>query len=298
MPAVRKPLASMTGYGRGTAANRYAEAEAELRSVNGKGLSLKLRVPGDRLELEQRAEALLRKRLRRGSLQGSLRVQAQGRTAVLDPELLGRYLREWRRAARSLGLADGEPGLADLLALPGALQTPPESEAVRRGVLRAAEAALTEALERLIASRVEEGRRLARELQRLVRAMRGRLRQVEGRLPRAREAAAKRLRERIEEAWARAGVTEPLDLTREIAVLAERADVREEVARLGIHLDRLEELLAAGGPCGRELDFVLQECHREVNTLGSKSADPVLARRVVELKLLVQQAKEQAANVE
>ncbi|MFQ5749417.1 MAG: DUF1732 domain-containing protein, partial [Planctomycetota bacterium] len=124
------------------------------------------------------------------------------------------------------------------------------------------------------------------------------LEKVRKRLPAASAAAARRLRERVGEAWKAAGITEPLDLAREIVLLSERADVREEVARLGIHLEALTGRIQAGGPCGRELEFLIQECHREVTTLGSKSSDPRLSELVVSMKTAVGQLKEQCANVE
>ena len=103
---------------------------------------------------------------------------------------------------------------------------------------------------------------------------------------------------RVKKAWAAAEVANPLDLTREIVTLADKADVREEVARLEIHLDRLNAVIDAGGLCGRELEFLVQECHREITTLGNKSVDPRMSEAVVAMKLHAGQLKEQIANVE
>ncbi len=298
-PRRPRPLASMTGYGRGRAANRWAEAEAELRSVNGKALHLALRMPPERLEWEAEAEALLRAGFERGNVQGGVRLRwKEAPAARLDLEALKRHARAWKSAAKELGLASEGPGLRDLLALPGAWRPGEESAAAQAGARQAVMAALTAAAEELRAARAREGERLRAELRALAREVARGLEEVRARLPGARADTEQRLRERVGRALAAAGVAEPPELAREIVLAAERADVEEECARLGIHLGRLEALLAAGGPAGRELEFLLQECQREVTTLGNKSADARLSATVVAMKLAVQRLREQSANVE
>ncbi len=293
------PLRSMTGYGRGSALNSSASVEVELRAVNGRSLNLKLRLPSDRMELEQRVEALIRSSIERGSVQGQVRIQAlEGRASVIDRKALRRYLSDWRAAERDIGLEPRDPSLSELLTLPGAVQQGQESNRAANAVRRAVLEAVGLAVNALQEARTKEGEKLARELRGLCDKLEKALVRVEKRLPAAQEAAAARLRDRVEAAWQAAGVTEPLDLTRELVVLAERADVREEVARLQIHIGRLRALIEKGGPCGRELEFLIQECHREVTTLGNKSADPKLSELVVGMKLLAAQLKEQVANVE
>ncbi len=293
------PLRSMTGYGRGSANNPVSSAEVELRAVNGRSLSVKLRLPAERMELEPRVEALIRSTLERGSIQGQVRVKLlEGRASTIDRAALRRYLADWRAAERDIGLEGRDPSLSELLSLPGAVQQTSEpartSNAVRRAVLEAAGLALNA----LDEARAKEGEKLARELRGLCDKLEKALNRVEKRLPAAQEETAARLKERVQAAWAAAEVTEPMDLTRELVVLAERADVREEVARLKIHLERLRALLEKGGACGRELEFLIQECHREITTLGNKSSDSKLSEQVVAMKLLASQLKEQVANVE
>ncbi len=300
MAARARPLASMTGFGRGRAEGRAAVAECELRSVNGKGLHVRLGLPPDRLALEARAEELLRRRLRRGSVQGWVRLRLRAAATVFDEEVLAQQLRAWQRTARRLGLAPETPSLEDLLELPGALRAGDEDERGRAAVERIALAAVRSALDALVASREREGARLRRELQRLLARARRHLARIERRVPQARRAAQERLRERLRDAFAAEGLTleDQPEVVRELLVLAERLDVQEELSRLDMHLARFEELLGRGGPVGAELDFVLQEAHREANTLGNKSADAALSREVVALKLVLKQLKEQAANVE
>jgi uncharacterized protein (TIGR00255 family) len=289
----------MTGYGRGRVANRWVEAEAELRSVNGKALHCALRLPPDRLELEAEVEELLRGKFERGSLQGGVRVRpCEAPVARLDHAALARHAKEWRSAQKELGLGRGAPALTDLVGLPGAWRLGEESATAAEGARKAVLGAIAAAAEALCAAREREGARLRKELATLAAELARGLDAVKSRLPKARADAERRLRERVARALAAAGVAQPPDVAREIVMAAERADVEEECVRLAIHLARFGELLAAGGPCGRELEFVLQECQREVTTLGNKAADSEVSSATVAMKLAVQRLREQAANVE
>lgn len=294
-------LYSMTGFGRGAAETRHASVTIELRTVNGKALQLKLRLPSERMELEPKLEGLVRKRLTRGSVQGQIRIQVAGSAAAEpDLEVLKRYRDSWKRSVKELGLPANPPTMAELLALPGAFQAKAESEAVTRGVAKACEQAMNEALTALVASREAEGSRMAKELRRLMKALHAQVKQATKREPKAKLEAAKRLQDRVAQALESLPETDAgkIDLTRELAVLGERADIQEELARLVIHLERFDETMQGGGAVGRELEFLLQEIHREVTTLGNKSADDPLSQSVVSMKLVVQQLKEQLANVE
>ena len=289
----------MTGFGRGSCVRAKVSAEAEFRTVNGKALSLKCRLPGHLLELEPAVDAILRRSLSRGSLHGFVRVRSlQCQPAATDPALLRAYLRQWRSLEKELNLEPRKPSLPDLLALPGALEQAQETTAERKASLAAAKEAARLALAALLESRQQEGDRLCKELLRLHKKLSGQLAKVSKRLPRARAAQQGRFKARVQQAWQAADVEEPMDLTREFVVLAERADVQEECSRLAMHLDRFADLLQKGGASGRELDFLCQEIHREITTLGNKSADAPLSALVVQMKLVAGQLKEQIANVE
>ena len=265
----------------------------------GKGLHLKLRMPSERLALEPELETLVRKNVERGSLQGTVRVRlTHTKTAEFDLEVLQAHLKSWRRAEKALGLTASEPTLRDLLALPDAARDVEEPVATTRAVRSAVLAATKDALADLRRSRESEGSRLGREMARLAKRLGGLRVKVERRQPVARREAEQRLQERLAKAWAAMDTTAPVDLARELVLISERADIQEELARLEIHLERLAALLAAGGAAGRELEFLLQECQREVTTLGNKASDPVLSELVVAMKLVVQQMREQVANVE
>jgi len=292
-------LSSMTGYGRGRFENRHAIVSVELRSVNGKGLNTKLRLPHDRLELESKVEAELRKVLERGSVTGQVRVSLlEQPLAELNLKVLHGYLKAWRKAEKELKLKKAEPSMSELLALPGAQHGTEEAPAVTKGVAKAVIAATQEALKALLQSRADEGKQLAKEMQRLIKSLAVAVKKVEKLGPKVKAAQEARLTERVNKALEAIDRTDPIDLARELVVLAERADIQEEIARLDIHVERLAAKVKAGGAVGRELEFLVQECHREVTTMGNKSSDQTLSELVVTMKMLVQQMKEQLANVE
>ena len=291
-------LRSMTGYGRGSAGDDHVQVEIEIRSVNGRGLSLKVRLPSDRLALETKVDELLRKRLDRGTVQGQVRIQVlRHRPAIVDREVLRRYLREWRAIEKDLGMELRDPELGELLRLPGAMETPPETQATRRSVERNVKAALEEALSHLVDSREKEGGRLGRILGKQLVSLRRNAAKASKRQPAAVREAQARLRRRAQSSEG-ASSADGHWLERELASFAERADVEEELARLEIHCDRLEGALKQGGAMGRELEFLIQECHREVTTLGNKSGDAKISGFVVAMKMAIQRMKEQVANVE
>ncbi len=288
----------MTGFGRGQSENRYAAANVELRSVNGKGLHMKFRLPHERMELEPKLEALLRRQLERGSVQGLVSVQVmEAPTPRLNIQTLKRYLAAWKRAEKELGLPPSQPTMAELLSLPGAQQSTEEPAVVTKGVQQVILAAAEEALQALLEAQAKEGARLRRELQRLGKQLKTLRNKVLRRIPQAKKLAAQRLQERAAKALEAAAQTDPIDLSRELVLLAERADVQEEVARLAMHLERYFELMEKGGFVGRELEFVVQECHREITTMGNKSSDQGMSELVIAMKTVVQQMKEQLANV-
>ena len=292
-------LHSMTGFGRGSASNLHANAEMELRTVNGKGLNIKLRLPSDRADLETDLEARLRRSLTRGSLQGFLRLRLLSQsTQTIDSVAVRAHLKEWRKTAKELGLRAADPTLSELLAMPGSYSQSFEPQKISRGVEKASQQALKEALGALIESRRLEGARLGEELLRLLKQLESALTKARKRVPKALAEAQKRMQSRVDSALRAAKLEDGYDLSRELVALADRADVQEEVARLDIHLARFYALLARGGAVAREMEFLLQECHREITTLGNKSADVALSQHVVTMKLIAGQLKEQVANLE
>jgi uncharacterized protein (TIGR00255 family) len=297
-PAASGPLRSMTGFGAAAVERDGQVVRAEVRTVNHRYLQVKVRALGELGDFEGPLEAVVRRRLERGAVQVSLRMEsASGEPPVeIDRALARRYAELARGLADELGLA-GELDLGRLIALPGVLA--PRGAASDAQALGAqAEAALTEALDALIVMREREGRALAEDmaghlqhLGRLVEAIRARMPEVVRALF---EAQRRRLAELL-------GDSRPVaeaDLARELALLVDRTDVSEELARLASHLEQCGELLAAGGPVGRRLDFLVQELLREVNTIASKCQDARVAQWAVEAKTTVERLREQVQNAE
>jgi uncharacterized protein (TIGR00255 family) len=282
----------MTGYGRASARRGSLQAEAEARSVNGRWLAVRCRVPGDLARLEPRLEALVRRRVERGSVDVSVRLRADHdhRPPRIDRQALAVY----RDALQRLG--GGDPAL--LLSLPGVVRTTapaPSERAVDRVALGAAKAAI----DAMAKARADEGRRLRaavrRELGVLARVVAAVRRQAPAAVRAGQAQLARRLAALLD---GRALSADDPALLREVALLADRADVTEELDRLAAHVGALTEALDSREPVGRRLDFLLQEVVREVNTLGSKSSDARISEQVVRAKTATERLREQAANIE
>jgi len=287
-------LTSMTGFGRAQCRAGALTVQAEARSVNGRWLQVRLRVPNELARLEPRLESLVRSSLARGTVDVQLRVEADRARGL--PRIDGRVLSRYRRALDSLG--GGEAAL--LLSLPGVVSWD-ENGRSEAAVDKLALAAARQAIERLAAARRAEGRRLAVALRRELSALGKRLASVRRRAPVAVAQQQQNLRRRLESLLQGAALS-PDDpgLQRELALLADRTDIREELDRLDSHLAALSAALSGGDgrPAGRELDFLLQEVGREVNTLGAKSSDARIVADVIHAKAAVERLREQAANLE
>jgi uncharacterized protein (TIGR00255 family) len=294
----RAALASMTGFARTAGEAAGISWVWEVKSVNGRALDLRLRLaPGyDALEAELRTE--LAQHFRRGSFSGVLSVTRTSPPVLrVNRELLAQLLAVIGEIGGSVATAP--PRLDGLLALKGVVETvDDESEAVVAARRHAVVAGWVEAVGRLAAARVEEGGRLAAllaaqrdEMQHLVAAAEGSA---------AAQPAA--IRERLVAALADLGnerLALPAErLAQEVTLLAARADIREELARLSAHLEQAGELLLAGEAVGRRLDFLCQELNREANTLCAKSADIELTRIGLSLKAAIEQFREQVQNLE
>ena len=292
-------VVSMTGFGRSEGASAGASWAWEIRSVNGRGLDIRARVPSgfDALEPIIREEA--QKRFKRGSLQVGLALKRDAGIGVASiNSALVEGLIEAGEPFVKAGRA-APPRWDGLLAIRGVLTS---EDAADTSDLRAAletdlRASLAEALDRLVAARAQEGRALKTLLEGLIA-------QVETTTAQARELAAATpaaLHERILARLAALAPDVALDpqrLAQEAAMAASRADVREELDRLSAHAREALALIAGAEPAGRRLDFLAQEFNREANTLCSKSSDLALTRLGLDLKTMIDQLREQAANVE
>lgn len=300
---MKKRLCSMTGFAReaGTLADGTAYAW-ELKSVNGRGLELRFRLPSGLDALEAPAREAAGKRLKRGNVQIGLTLRGESRAPLMpDPAVLERALE------LATGLAARIPGAAPpraeaLLALPGVMRAeqvePTEAEEeARRGVLLAAFRA---ALDTLWNSRAGEGDRLAEIVTALLDEIEALCAAAGAEASNQPEAQRARLLETLDGLLGEAGRARfPEErLAQEVALLAAKSDVREELDRLAAHLAAARALVREGEGAGRKLDFLVQEFVREANTLCSKSASVALTRIGLDLKAAIERLREQAANVE
>jgi uncharacterized protein (TIGR00255 family) len=292
-------VVSMTGYGRGEARGARVTLVAEARSLNHRFLETSIKLPRGLTSLEPDVRRQVQGRTTRGrvDLTVTLRRTAGGVPSVRTDVQLGL---EYARGARALGEAAGlapELSVADLLRLPGVV-TVEEAETEDEGESAVLlKTAANEALEELCRMRQTEGAALARDLGVHVDALDAWVREVDRLLPTALARIQARLRERVQILLAEAPA-DPGRLAQEVATWAARSDVAEELARLRSHLTQFQALLTEGGAVGRQLDFLTQELHREVNTIASKSDDAELVTRVLEARTLVERIREQVQNVE
>src|SRR5512139_740748 len=288
-------IRSMTGFARRERTGPWGTLACEIRSVNHRYLELSLRLPEDLRSLEGDARQLVSGALRRGKVDVGLYLRGQpAQTGAL--ELNQPLLEQLARAARDVaGLADTALAAAsplDLLRWPGVIREP---ERDLQPVQTAALALLQEAVDELNQARGREGARLRDMLLSRCQAVQQTVEQLRARLP---EIAA-RIRERVGERVAQlGGSVDPSRLEQELVLLAYKMDFAEELDRLGSHVSEMLSILDAKEPAGRRLDFLMQEFNREANTLSSKSQDADTTRAAVDMKVLIEQMREQIQNIE
>jgi len=284
-------IRSMTAF---ASAERYTPSgvlECELRAVNHRFLELGVRLPEEFRALEPVLRARIGARISRGKLDVTLRLRpADGAVALeLNMPLVHRLAVLVDRIQN--GFPDPRTQMVDLLQFPGVLRTPAHStDALQEDVL----ALMDETLDAFVAAREREGAHLVQAIAERVDAMAAISTDIRALIPQIRASQRAKLEARL--ADVRAG--DPNRLEQELVLALQKLDVDEELDRLTSHLKEIRRILEADEPVGRRLDFLLQEFNREANTLGSKSVDSRTAQAVVELKVLIDQIREQAQNVE
>lgn len=285
---------SMTAFGRATADLGAFEATWEVRSVNHRYLEVAPRLPEDYRSLEPAVRERVRDRLQRGKVDVTLRpgeASGAGAGLELDRGLASALVELGGRLSHELGTA-GELATADILQWPGVVRAAVgnDPEAQRR-LLEALDSAVGE----LVEARGREGTALADALGERLDGLEAGLARIRERLPEVRQGFRDRLEEKLGELRER---VDPDRLEQELALAAQRMDVDEELDRLATHAAETRRTLDEGGAVGRRLDFLMQEMNREANTIGSKSADAEVSQAVVDLRVLIEQMREQAQNIE
>ncbi len=289
----------MTGFGRGAATGENFSVGVDLKTVNNRFLDIHLRLGAELSAIEAQVKRRISTRLSRGRVDVSVTLERTGEVAYeLNRPLIAGFISALRAMQREFEIS-GEPDINVLARLPGAMQ--PVRDGLDEKMVAGVEQAIDEALEELEQMREREGEALAVE-------MHSRLDEISQQVP-VIEAAASgladnyraRLQKKIGELLARdtQGVeVDPGRLAQEVAYLADRSDISEEIARLKSHLVQFREALGQEGETGKRLDFLLQELNREANTVLSKSTDLLIKDAALAIKGAVEKLREQVQNVE
>jgi uncharacterized protein (TIGR00255 family) len=298
-------IKSMTGFASLTQDEEAATITVTVRSVNHRFLDLQLRVPPSLAAVETRLRTRVQQRVARGRVEVSVSVQHR-RTATLDVELNEPFLQALSAAldrAREQGIIQGAMTPGDLLRFPQALaikdrtEDPAVAEAQLAAVGVREEEAVAAALDELDGMRVREGDFLRAELDARRQLLGELFERVATAADQGLEALRARLLDRVKELRADS-LTDETTIAQEIARFVGRSDITEELVRFRGHLDHWQALSDSPEPCGRKLDFLLQEMNREVNTTGSKAEGPVVSELIVTLKAELEKMREQVQNVE
>jgi uncharacterized protein (TIGR00255 family) len=294
-------IRSMTGYGQGTAEAEGLKVTVELRSVNNRFADLKLRLPDELVPFEPELRRAILATVKRGRVELDLRVERTGRAnppIVLNRPVVEGALEALRSLRDDYGI-QGEWDLPTLMRVPGIFETAGRAEELDEAARAVVDRALGLALSALDAERRREGRSLATDLLARVLRMDEHVAAIRERATTVPAAMQKRIVERVQQLVTQIAL-DPTRVAQEAAFLADRADVTEELVRLAGHLAQTRTLLAESGgePVGKRLDFLLQEIHRETNTIASKSADLEISRRALDLKADAEKIREQIQNLE
>ncbi|MBO9469717.1 YicC family protein [Endozoicomonas sp. G2_2] len=284
---------SMTGFARSQTQGDWGELVWELRSVNHRYLDIHLRLPEPLRALEPAIRDAISRVLSRGKVDVAAKLQTADNTQTIEiDEQRLTALADALSQVRATVIDCQAPDALRLLSYPGVQrEVEPDMDAIHRDALTA----LNDALGQLQSMRDDEGSRLAQMLVERARHIGEHADAAAARVPQVRDSWHAKMRSRLDELDTE---TDPARLEQELIFTAQRMDVAEEIDRLHSHVAALESALEKSEPIGRRLDFLMQEFNREANTLGSKSQDAELTAHAVEMKVLIEQMREQVQNIE
>lgn len=295
-------LFSMTGYGEASYSSDVLRLDVELRAVNNRYLKVSLRAAEPYNLLEPEVEKVVRRTIKRGTIQVHLRCQRQfeARDFQINAVALCSYISQVRAACADLNLPDGGLSLlGQVLALPGVAPEPALAAFHLESEWPLFERVLEQALAKMQAMRLEEGKAMARELLGLRDFIGEQLDCIRARMGAVSDNYRDRLLERLRALLSELDLEiDRKDLIKEVAIFAERSDISEEVVRLASHLVQFQEMIQEPESAGRKLEFLTQEMFRESNTIGSKANDVNISRHVVEIKGALEKVRELVQNVE
>jgi len=293
-------LLSMTGFGEAHSLQDGLSVRFEVRAINSRYFKLSLRGSEGYAALEPRIEAAVRRRIRRGTVQVSLRVE-QAKSPD-DYRINGSVLESYRKQLHEVAARCSLPDPVNfdaLLALPGVVEEEQAERADAETAWPIIGRTLETALENLLRMRADEGGAMAKDLQANCQTIVANLEEIEGRAPGVVDQYRRRLHERLSKVLAEYEVTlEPADLLREVGMFTDRSDISEETVRLKSHLEQFRSIMALPESAGRKLEFLTQEMFREANTIGSKANDVEITAGVIEIKTAIERIREMIQNVE
>ena len=292
-------MKSMTGFGRGTHATDDFSINVELKTVNNRFLDVNLRLPSELQGLESTIKKLIGARLARGRVEVNLQYDRSDGTAMeINRQLISGLLAAMKEMQQEFGLS-GEPDINVIARLPGVVQT--KREEPSEAFLGAIEQTFHSALDDLDTMRSREGELLTRELDERLNAIESRMPSIEENAGAVAEEYRARLTKRVNELLAKSESQVELDqgrLAQEIAYLADRSDISEEIARLKTHIEHFRGIMAEDRDVGKRLDFLTQELNREANTIASKTNQMVVKENALAIKSEIEKIREQIQNVE
>ena len=291
-------MQSMTGYGRSEVHNAQLRLTVEARSVNHRYLDVALRYPRLYTPLEARMKRLVSSHFARGRIDITIVAQAGGaerRTLSFDYALAQQYYHALQQLQETLGLA-GAIDLSTILSLRDIL-TVEEASADVEDAWDLIAAGLEDAMQAMKDMRLQEGEFLCRDLQERLQTILQQVDAIRQRVPLVVTEYRQRLEQRVQELFQQFAL-DAERVSQEAILFAERADVTEELIRLEAHMQAFARLLLSPEAVGRKIEFLLQEMHREVNTIASKSNDAEISQRVVDVKSELERLREQSQNIE
>lgn len=291
-------MQSMTGFGRAQVPFQKGKITVEIKTVNHKFFDATLKLPNSTAAFEDKIKEILQKKVRRGKVNLNLAYDdafLKGEKITINKKAARSYYNGISELKRHLGLKD-DVGIKDIMMLPGVVSyDAADEEAV--SLWPKIKAALDKALDRLVADRAKEGKSLCADLGRRVGEIGAMLSVIKSRAHLNIEEYRKKFADRVKELTS----GRDIDMGRlemEVAIFAKNSDISEEVTRLENHLANLKKTISDNGEIGKKLDFIAQELHREINTIGAKASDFKISKNVIEIKGEIEKIREQAKNLE
>ncbi|HHX76879.1 MAG TPA: YicC family protein [Firmicutes bacterium] len=289
---------SMTGYGRSLVEDKDFVINVEVKTVNHRYLDIALRLPRELMFLEEKIRKLMQNYITRGRVDVVINIERKkeaGLKISVNKEMALSYLAA-AEELDSLGISN-DLTVSALIGLPEVVCSEKEED-TWPGLWDCLEEALKDALAGLVANREAEGGRLTGDIRKWLQEIEADVREVERLAPGVIDSYRKRLLDRVLELTQGENLVDEGRLLAEVVLYAERSDINEELVRINSHLKEMLKTLEDEGPVGRKLDFIVQEIHREINTIGSKANEYEISKQVVEIKSKLEKIKEQVQNIE